>query len=87
MVNIVGAFDAAARAAHLSVGLDPDKRRYAAWQREDWLKQIRPVAPELAEMFVLGTPHSDLFEICRVLRNTVHGEGLQAGGARMAGAT
>ncbi len=76
MVNLVGAFDAAARAAHLAVGLSPRSRRTAAWQRDDWRSQIRAVSPNLADLFAPGTAHSRVLEICRILRNTVHGEAL-----------
>jgi hypothetical protein len=34
MVNLVGAFDAAARAAHLAAGLSPGSGRNAAWQKD-----------------------------------------------------
>lgn len=76
MVNLVGAFDAAARAAHLATGLDPGTRRWAAWQRSAWRNQIHAVSPDLADLFADGTDHSRVFEICRILRNTVHAEAM-----------
>lgn len=78
MVNLVGAFDAAARAAHLAVGLDPARRRSAAWQSRDWHRQVRAVDPDLADLFAPGTAHSRVLEVCRMLRNTVHGEALHS---------
>jgi hypothetical protein len=86
MVNLVGAFDAAARAAHLALGLSPGRRRSAAWQGSEWRRMVRAVDPDLADLFAPGTDHSRVLEICRLLRNTVHGEALQsiavhAGGA------
>jgi hypothetical protein len=78
MVNLVGAFDAAARAAHLALGLNPKERRLAGWQRKEWRKQVRALAPNLADLFQPGTTHSQILEICRILRNTVHGEALQS---------
>jgi hypothetical protein len=76
MVNLVGAFDAAARAAHLAVGLSPGSRRSAAWHHDTWRSRIHAVSPDLADLFALGTDHSRVLEICRILRNTVHGEAM-----------
>lgn len=77
MVNLVGAFDAAARVAHLVLGLNPAERRSAAWQRRDWRRQVRALEPALGNLFMPGAVHSEILEICRILRNTVHGEALQ----------
>jgi hypothetical protein len=85
MVNLVGAFDAAARAAHLAAGLSPGSRRNAAWQKDSWRRQIRPASPELADLFAAGTTHSRVLEIARILRNTVHGEGLHTTAAQQGG--
>lgn len=85
MVNLVGAFDAAARAAHLAAGLDPGSRRNAAWQKDSWRRQIRPASPELADLFTAGTTHSRVLEIARILRNTVHGEGLHTTATQQGG--
>jgi hypothetical protein len=85
MVNLVGAFDAAARAAHLAAGLDPGGRRNAAWQKDRWRRQIRPASPELADLFAAGTTHSRVLEIARILRNTVHGEGLHTTATQQGG--
>ncbi|OZE86003.1 hypothetical protein CH304_03675 [Rhodococcus sp. 15-649-1-2] len=74
LVNLVGAFDAAARAAHLVYGQSRDSRKNAAWQRERWLKKLRD--PDLEALFAPNSTGDRLFEICRFLRNTVHGEGL-----------
>lgn len=76
MVNLVGAFDAAARAAHLAAGLDPRTRRSAAWQYDRWRNRIHAISPDLADLFAPGTDHSRVLEICRILRNTVHAEAM-----------
>jgi hypothetical protein len=76
MVNLVGAFDTAARAAHLAAGLSPDGRRSAAWHHDKWRSRIHAVSPDLADLFAAGTDHSRVLEICRILRNTVHGEAM-----------
>jgi hypothetical protein len=86
MVNLVGAFDAAARAAHASLGFPADKRHRAAWQSRDWRRQARTVDATLADLFEPGTAHSDVLKICRLLRNTVHGEALQGTAVHSAGA-
>jgi hypothetical protein len=78
LFNLVGAFDAAARAAHLCVGLPAEKRRGAAWQRDGWRNRLRENAPELATMFDAGSPQRRILDICTTLRNTVHGEALQS---------
>jgi hypothetical protein len=85
MVNLVGVFDAAARAAHLTAGLDPGGRRNAAWQKDRWRRQIRAASPELADLFAEDTAHSRVLEIARILRNTVHGEGLHTTAAKQSG--
>ncbi len=85
MVNLVGAFDAAARAAHLATGVNPSKRRRAGWQNPDWRDLIQPAAPDLAYVFAPGTSGAELFNICRLLRNTVHGDGLHPIGAHTGG--
>jgi hypothetical protein len=85
MVNLVGAFDAAAGAAHLAVGLDPEDRRSAKWQRRDWRRDVRRTDPELADLFAPDTAHARVFEVCRTLRNTVHGEALHSTGVEGGG--
>ncbi len=78
MVNLVGSFDAAARVAHLCLGLSASKRHLAGWQRSDWRKQVGTTDPTLAKLFAPGATHGAVLTICRMLRNTVHGEALQA---------
>lgn len=83
LVNLVGSFDAAARVAHLAAGLGSSKRYEAAWQNDVWRKKLRQ--PALYALFAKGSAGSDLFKVCRILRNTVHGEGLQGRGISSAG--
>ncbi len=85
MVNLVGAFDAAARAAHLALGFDPQKRRLAAWQSKGWRKLVRNTDPALADLFAPDTAHARVLEICRTLRNTVHEEALHSIAVQQAG--
>lgn len=76
MFNVVGAFDAAAIAAHLGAGRQFEDRRRAGWQSKDWRKELG--VPHLYEMFHKNKPAYDLFAVCRLLRNTVHGAGLNS---------
>jgi hypothetical protein len=76
MFNVVGAFDAAAIAAHLGAGRPFEDRKKAGWQSKDWRKELG--VPHLYEMFHKNKPADDLFAVCRVLRNTVHGAGLSS---------
>lgn len=77
LVNLVAAFDITARVAHLSLGLPVDKRKTAGWQR-GWRKSVREACPELAALYADGTIHSQRLAAVRILRNTVHGEGLNS---------
>lgn len=74
LANLVGAFDAAARAAHLVYALPKDERRRASWQNKQWLKKL--CNANLMALFKRGSDGYRLFEVCRILRNTVHSEGL-----------
>lgn len=83
MFNVVGAFDAAAIAAHIGAGLPASERRYAGWQNKDWRRSLG-VEP-LNRMFHKRQPAEDLFAVLRTLRNTVHGAGLNSRVMRSAG--
>ena len=74
LVNLVGAFDAAARAAHLVYDLPKNERRKASWQNRQWLKTLGNA--QLTALFKRRSDGDRLFEVCRILRNTVHSEGL-----------
>lgn len=86
LVNLVGAFDAAARAAHAALGFPMNERRNAAWQREGWRKKVAAADPSLGALFAPGTPQRQVLEVCTILRNTVHGEGLQSIARQRSGA-
>lgn len=85
MVNLVGAFDVAARVAHLVAGLPAKHRHRAKWQTSEWLKNVSDVAGPLAQVFASGADPAALFKICRILRNTVHGEALQSTTTQISG--
>ena len=75
LFNLVGAFDASARAANLCLPA-PEKKEQVGWQKQPFRKLIRPHAPKLAALFDKSTAGADLFELTRMLRNTVHGEAM-----------
>jgi hypothetical protein len=85
LVDLVGAFDALARVAHRVFRLESSE--YASgWQKDAWLTKVQDQAPGLAAVMAARTLGGDLFEVMRLLRNTVHGAGLQAMGlSRMTG--
>ncbi|WUA12354.1 hypothetical protein OG225_41315 (plasmid) [Nocardia sp. NBC_01377] len=76
LYNLVGAFDAAARVAHLCAGNLPKDQRKAGWQNPTWLKSLNNTA--LSDLFGNSSRGSDVFAACRNLRNTIHGEGLSS---------
>jgi hypothetical protein len=79
LVLLMGAIDATARVAHISLNFSQSKSklRKAGWQNSDWLKLVRNEAPSLADIVVDGSPGNHLLTILRSLRNSVHGEALQ----------
>jgi hypothetical protein len=77
LVFLVGTFDAVARAAHLTYGLDPSNLHGVSWRRPWRTQQLAPVAPALAQLVDAGTPGRDALDLLALLRNTVHGEALR----------
>lgn len=84
MILLVGAFDVLARVAHRFRGL-PGKEFGAGWQKNDWLKKVERSDDSLARVMAIGGIGSDLFEVLRLLRNTVHGVALQPIGVHQHG--
>jgi hypothetical protein len=77
LLFLMGAVDATARVAHVVLGL-PEHAYQAAWQRDGWLGKVRAKAPILSDVVAAGTAGRDTLTILSLLRNTVHGAGLQA---------
>ncbi len=77
LVYLVGAFDALARVSHRVLALAGSEYG-ASWQKEAWRRRVRTSAPDLAAVMAPETEASDLFEVMRLMRNSVHGAGLQA---------
>jgi hypothetical protein len=86
LIFLMGALDACARVAHRVIGLPADEAYAAAWQKGRWLKKIAERAPRLREIVATGSVGNDVLTILRLLRNTVHGAGLDATIVSRAGA-
>lgn len=84
MILLVGAFDVLARVAHRFRGM-PGKDFRAGWQKTGWLKEIERSDKALARVMAVGGTGSDVFEVLRLLRNTVHGVALQPIGVHQYG--
>jgi hypothetical protein len=77
LIDLAGAFDAAARVAHRVLEL-PGSEYLAQWRgRKPWSQALRTACPDLAALVAPQRPGGDLLEILACLRNTVHGAGLQ----------
>jgi hypothetical protein len=76
LIQLMGAFDAVARVAHLTYGLTTD-RRYASWRSKDWRREIRQQEPTLANLMDKQQPARDALELVALLRNSIHGEILE----------
>lgn len=80
LVDLVGAFDAMARVAHQVLNLPSGDLYMAGWQKREWLRAVQQVAPSLAAVMTARDYPADVFEVIRVMRNTVHGAGLTSMG-------
>jgi hypothetical protein len=88
LLQLVGAFDAAARVAHNVYSMPPNRERFASWRsdRSDgWRARLVRDAPTLAELMNPGTSARDTLELAAILRNTIHGEALQSVTVRRSG--
>lgn len=80
----MGAFDALARVAHRAVPV-PGSEYQAGWQRGRWRDRLVALEPALGGLVADGSEGADVLEVLRLLRNTVHGAGLQALGLSRGG--
>jgi hypothetical protein len=78
LVMLMGAVDASARFVHVLLGLQGKKQRDAGWQKQQWRSQLTGQSQPLADLFASGTPLADVLTILSRLRNTVHGQAIQA---------
>lgn len=76
LVDLAGAFDAAALVAHYSLGLTGDDRR-VGWQQETgWMAEVRAHSPEL-DAVVTANPDFAAHRVLREMRNLVHAQALE----------
>ena len=75
LLLLIGAADATARVAHITLGITM-KPHESGWHRERWIKEVSKQAPDLRELFKPGTDQSHVLTILRLLRNAIHGEAI-----------
>ncbi|WP_329067739.1 hypothetical protein [Amycolatopsis sp. NBC_01480] len=79
-ILLMGAVDAAARVAHLTLKMPENKLRRASWQERQnkgWLEQVRGLSAALADTVSNGADGEHVLTVLRSVRNSVHGEALQ----------
>lgn len=77
LASLMGAIDATARLAHVIYRL-PGPIHLVAWQKSQWSKQLKGGAPQLWETYYEQPGHQSVLEALRLLRNTIHAEGLES---------
>jgi hypothetical protein len=75
LLLLMGAVDAAARVAHVTLSLTSNIV-FAGWQRKDWIRDVRRSSPPLASAVADGTDGRNTLTVLSRLRNSVHGEAL-----------
>jgi hypothetical protein len=73
----MGAVDASARFLHILLGLRGNQRD-AGWQKQGWRGLLTGQNQPLADLFADGMPLSDVLTVLSRLRNTVHGQAIEA---------
>jgi hypothetical protein len=73
---LMGAADATARVAHIALNIGGTERN-AGWQNQGWLRSVANQEPALAALVQNENPGEHTINILRLLRNSIHGEGLQ----------
>jgi hypothetical protein len=73
VLMLVGAYDAAARLAHIVYQL-PGDRSDASWRRSRWLHVLGRADPNLAALMAPGAKERDALELVAMFRNYIHGE-------------
>jgi hypothetical protein len=76
LVALGGAFDAAARVAHIAYGLPASGLRRASWRSDRWRTALAQSAAELANLMAPESHGGDALELVATLRNCLHGEPL-----------
>jgi hypothetical protein len=73
---LMGAFDVAAKVAHLVCQISDDVG-YIGWQHRRWRKELSKQCPELAKLVDGQSDGHHVMNILTSLRNCIHGEALQ----------
>lgn len=78
---LMAGFDITAQVAHVALGV-PMKLRAAAWQNDDWLNKAALYDANLVDLVRKDNDDEGqhILTIVRILRNSVHGDALSAGG-------
>jgi hypothetical protein len=76
LLMLSSALDAVAHVAHVAHSVDEDVRS-VGWRRGRWRHALKKVAPPLWGMTEYETPERDAIELVALLRNTIHGAGMQ----------
>lgn len=77
LASLMGALDATARLVHVIYRL-PGQVHLVGWQRSQWSRRLEHGAPHLWEAFYGLPSHPSVLEALRLLRNTIHAEGLES---------
>ena len=77
LVMLMGAVDASARFVHILLAVEGGQHE-AGWQRSGWRSKLAARSQPLADLFGNGTSLMDVLTILSRLRNTVHGQAIQA---------
>jgi hypothetical protein len=77
LVTLMGAVDASARFIHALLSL-PGQQRDAGWQKPGWRSKLTGQDQPLADLSDSGTLLADTVTVLSHLRNTVHGQAIQA---------
>jgi hypothetical protein len=77
LVMLMGAVDASARFIHVLLAVQGDQRD-AGWQKGGWRSRLAGQGQPLSDLFGSGAPLADVLTILSRLRNTVHGQAIQA---------
>lgn len=77
LASLMGAVDATARLAHVIHRL-PGEIHLVGWQKPQWSKGLKDGAPHLWEAVHARPSHLSVLTALRLLRNTIHAEGLES---------
>ncbi|GAA4666717.1 hypothetical protein GCM10025780_05680 [Frondihabitans cladoniiphilus] len=84
LAALMGAVDATSRLIHVLYGL-PGQLHTSGWQKKQWQKDLRQSTPTIWSAVFEPASHPASIDVLRLLRNTVHAEGLSAVDVRTSG--